>query len=513
MNSTTARYAGLLLHITSLPSPHGIGDLGQGAYRLVDWMEEAAFNLWQILPTGPTGYGNSPYAPRSSFAANELFIDLHQLVEAGYLEARALDHVPSFREDRVDFPSVTAFKMPHLKAAALAFIRAGHTERGPYRAFCTAQRFWLDDYALFRTIAEEWGDSRWMSHWSRELGQRDATALRRFTDEHRQEIEVWRVLQYFFDVQWKKLKAYVNARGIRLIGDVPIFVASDSSDTWQHPHLFKRNAEGVFDPVSGVPPDIFSATGQLWGNPVYDWPVHRASGYQWWIERMKRLFSLTDMVRVDHFRGFEATYEIPADHVTAEFGAWVKADGDGLFQAIESKLGHLEIIAEDLGLMNDEVLALRDGHNFPGMKIFQFGFTTTETGEPNYHDDFLPHNWGERFVAYTGTHDNNTTLGWYRSLSKKEQRMVRAYLNCRSDAVVPAMIRALMLSHARTAIILMQDLLKKGEEARFNYPSSCNDENWSWRVKGDELSPALARQVARLVTISSRDGRVVPSIN
>jgi len=218
-------------------------------------------------------------------------------------------------------------------------------------------------------------------------------------------------------------------------------------------------------------------------------------------------------VRVDHFRGFEATYEIPASHVTAEFGSWVKADGVGLFEAIESTLGPLEIIAEDLGLMNDEVLALRDGHNFPGIKIFQFGFTTTETGEPNYHDDFLPHNWGERFVAYTGTHDNNTTLGWYRSLSKKEQRMVRAYLNCRSDAVVPAMIRALMLSHARTAIILMQDLLKKGEEARFNYPSSCNDENWSWRVKGDELSPALARQVARLVTISSRDGRVVPSIN
>ena len=338
-------------------------------------------------PPGPPATATRR-TPRSSFAANELFIDLHQLVEAGYLEARALDHVPSFREDRVDFPAVTAFKMPHLKAAALAFIRAGHTERGPYRAFCTAQRFWLDDYALFRTIAEEWGDSRWMSHWSRELGQRDATALRRFTDEHRQEIEVWRVLQYFFDVQWKSLKAYANACGIRLIGDVPIFVASDSSDTWQHPHLFKRNAEGVFDPVSGVPPDIFSDTGQLWGNPVYDWPVHRASGYQWWIERMKRLFSLTDMVRVDHFRGFEATYEIPADHVTAEFGSWVKADGVGLFEAIESKLGHLEIIAEDLGLMNDEVLALRDGHNFPGMKILQFAFTTTETGEPNYHDDF-----------------------------------------------------------------------------------------------------------------------------
>ena len=509
MNSTTARHAGVLLHITSLPSQHGIGDLGAGAYRAADWMASANLNLWQILPTGPTGYGNSPYAPRSSFAANELFIDLEQLSDAGHLGRSELAEHPRFSQTRVDFPGVETYKLALLKKAARRFIAEGGTRLDGYRTFSRANRFWLDDYALFRTLTETLGDSRWMSHWPAEYAQRDEAALQRFGEAHTAEIELWSVLQYWFDEQWKRLKAYANDRAIRLIGDAPIFVASDSSDTWQHHHLFKRDEAGRFDPVSGVPPDLFSSTGQLWGNPVYDWRVHRHSGYRWWIERMKRLFTLTDLVRVDHFRGFEATYEIPLDHPTAEFGSWVKADGAGLFEAIGRELGALDIIAEDLGLMNDEVIALRDGNTFPGMKIFQFGFTMDEEGAPNYHDDFLPHNWGEPFVAYTGTHDNNTTLGWYRSLTDAEQQMVKEYLNCADEQIVDEMILRLMQSHARIAIIPMQDLLKKGEEARFNYPSTCNDENWSWRVRGDEMTEPLARRVAHLVAISSRDGRVV----
>lgn len=511
MNSTNARHGGVLLHLTSLPSDHGIGDLGRGAYRTADWISESALTLWQILPTGPTGYGNSPYAPRSSFAANELLIDLDSLVEGGLLERGRVDDHPPFSPERVDFTRVRAYKMPLLMEAAEHFITADGTATSAYRHFCAANAHWLDDYALFQTLISHFGDSRWMSHWPAEYADRDEAALARFKDENALAIERWRVLQYFFDEQFTRFRRYVNGLGIRLIGDVPIFVAVDSCDTWQHRHLFKRDSAGTFTPVSGVPPDIFSSTGQYWGNPVYDWSALEKSGYTWWIDRIRRLFFLTDMVRFDHFKGLEATYEIPAHHPTAEHGTWVKTGGAALFDAIRSALGPLDIIAEDLGLMNDEVIALRDGNNFPGMKILQFGFTQTEEGAANYHDDFLPHNWGEPFVAYTGTHDNNTTLGWYRSLSAQEREMVCTYLGTGEEGVVKAMIRALMLSHARIAIIPMQDVLEKGEEARFNYPSSCNEENWSWRVKESELDSGHARELAHLVTISARDGVVVPS--
>ncbi len=511
MNSTNARYAGLLLHLTSLPSPYGIGDLGPGAYQVADWLKDSGLTLWQILPTCPTGYGNSPYAPRSSFAANELLIDLEDLVGADLLDQRQIAAPPVWNPNAVNYDGVRSYKMPLLKRAAAAFLAHGGRDQVSYQRFVAENSHWLAPYALFQTLVEHFGDSRWISHWPAPYAQRDRETLARFEDEHRHQLEVWQVLQYFFELQWSRFRAYVNERGIRLIGDVPIFVAGDSCDTWQHRELFKRNSGGFFDPVSGVPPDIFSATGQLWGNPVYDWKANREDGFRWWIDRLKRLFTLTDLVRIDHFRGFEATYEIPANHPTAEFGRWVKADGAALFETIRREMGKLDIIAEDLGLMNDEVIALRDGNNFVGMKILQFGFTLTEEGEPNYHDDFLPHNWAEPFVAYTGTHDNDTTLGWYRSLSAKEKRMVRTYLGCTEKTVVEAMIGALFQSHARIVIVPMQDILKYGSEARFNYPSTCNDQNWSWRLRAEELTGERSSALAQLAWRYGRDGRVVPS--
>ncbi len=508
MNSKHKRDAGILLHITSLPSPYGIGDLGRYAYRVADWMEKADIRLWQLLPLNPTGFGNSPYAPRSTFAGNELLLDLEVLQYEGFLSAEDLTALPSFPEHKVDFTAVQQYKLPLLKKAALAFLDAGKEKDTAFLCFCKEQSFWLDDYALFMVLYEKFQDARWFSHWPKEYAERDHKALQEFSASHAIEIATWKVLQYFFAIQWDAFKHYANEKQIKLVGDVPIFVAADSADTWSNMHLFKTDGEGHFSAVSGVPPDIFSATGQLWGNPVYDWKVLEKEEYQWWIKRLERLFTMIDILRIDHFRGFDAYYEIPAGDTTAERGTWVHVDGERFFRKVREYFGSVPIIAEDLGLLTDSVEELRDTNGFPGMKILQFGFSKDSEGKSNYYDDFLPHNWKDNFVAYTGTHDNNTTLGWFHALDTQDRKMVLTYLDCSEDMVVKKMIRTLMLSCARTAVIPMQDLLEKDEEARMNYPSTCNDVNWSWRASFDEFSDAIAEELAHLVTISARNGRL-----
>ncbi len=504
MNTKNVRDAGILLHITSLPSAYGIGDLGKDAYAVADWMAEAGVTLWQLLPLGPTGYGNSPYAPRSTFAGNELLVSLDELMHQGFLTTEdCLEH-PVFPKDHVDYDMVQRYKLPLLKKAARNFLEEGGANERAYTQFCKEQRFWLEDYALFMALYEQEMDGRWFSHWPKAYAKRESNALRSFLSEKKLEVETWKVLQFFFELQWKAFKLYVNSKQIKLIGDVPIFVASDSADTWSNLHLFKIDKEGRFSAVSGVPPDIFSSTGQLWGNPVYDWKVLKQEGYGWWLKRLERLFAMTDILRIDHFRGFDAYYEIPSGDTTAENGSWVAVDGADFFKAVHTRFGSVAIIAEDLGLMTESVEKLRDENHFPGMKILQFGFSRNENGEPNYHDDFLPHNWDENFVAYTGTHDNNTTLGWFRSLDAQDKEMVLSYLDCNKETVVWTMIRTLLMSHARTAVVPMQDILEKDEKARMNYPSSCNEYNWSWRLIPDELDDSLAKRLSRLITISGR---------
>jgi len=508
MNSTNVRNAGILLHITSLPSAYGIGDLGTDAYAMADWLAKANIRLWQVLPLGPTGFGNSPYAARSTFAGNELMIDPQQLLHQGLLKACDLENHPEFPAERVDFEAVQAWKLPLLKKAAANFLNQGKNKHACFETFCIQHSFWLDDYALFMALMERYGDGRWFSHWPKQYAKREEAQLKQFVTQNEQQVMQWKVLQYFFSQQWEAFKTYVHNKDIQLVGDVPIFVAADSADTWSNLHLFKTDEHGLFSAVSGVPPDFFSATGQLWGNPVYDWSVLEKEGYAWWLKRLERLFSLTDILRIDHFRGFDAYYEIPSGEKTAQRGEWVNVDGDAFFKAVRKRFGSVPIIAEDLGIMTDSVKQLRDGNDLPGMKIFQFGFTRDKDGMPNYYDDFLPHNWGENFVVYTGTHDNNTTNGWFASLGREDKDIVLSYLGCDEHDMLSCMLRTLMLSHARTAIIPMQDVLGKGEEARMNYPSTCNDRNWSWRMLKDACTDDSAFTLAHLVEISARTGKL-----
>ncbi len=447
------RAAGILLHPASLPSKNCIGDLGPRAYQFVDFMQASGARLWQVLPLGPTGYGESPYDSPSAFAGNTHLISLDLLAEKGFLQESDLQRTPCLEGARIDYGNVRKWKLPLLEKAAESFLTSGGDEG--YPAFCRENSWWLDDYAVF----------------SRGTGK----------------IENEKVLQYFFFSQWNALKEYANSRQIRIIGDIPIFVSLHSADFQANRHLFHTDKNGAPTVVAGVPPDYFSSTGQLWGNPLYDWKVHKKEGYSWWLRRIKHLSEMTDIIRIDHFRGFEAYWAVPAGAKTAETGKWLKAPGKDFFKKVRENFPDLKIMAEDLGVITDEVRDLRDTFNFPGMKVMQFGFEGGEDRKLDPSNVFLPFNYTSNSVVYSGTHDNNTTRGWYNNLPGWNRDLIRRYLARPDDDIVWDIIREGMQSCADFAVFPMQDLLDLGEEARMNLPSTVGG-NWSWKMKPEDLN-------------------------
>jgi 4-alpha-glucanotransferase len=492
------RSSGILMHPTSLPSRGGIGDLGPAAYEFADWLAAAGQAQWQVLPFGPVGYGNSPYSCTSAFAGNVLMISLERLAERGYIR---WDRIADKGEltSAVDFNEVCARKLPLLREAAQNFLKSSPVgARKRYDAFCETCKWWLDDYALFAVLRERFGETSWNS-WPEDLVHRKPSALAKVRAEMELQIDSERFLQFAFFEQWKSLRAYCAARGIGVIGDVAIFVSYDSADVWTHPDIFRLNPDLSPEVVAGVPPDAFSETGQRWGNPLYDWDALKARGYDWWIDRMKWTVESCDLVRLDHFRGFEACWEIPAEDPTAENGHWVAGPNYDLFRALKSELGKLPFIAEDLGYITPEVHALRKKLDVPGMKVMQFGF-----GDKGAHV-YLPHRFTTDSVVYTGTHDNDTTVGWWNhGANESEKAWVYRYFGKMDDGVHWAFVRGAFESVATLAVIPLQDLLGLDSDARMNVPSKPGG-NWTWRLDRGALTPELANKLALLTEVTDRE--------
>jgi 4-alpha-glucanotransferase len=494
------RASGVLLHPTSLPSPYGIGDLGDGAYALVDFLVESRQSLWQILPLGPTGYGDSPYQCFSSFAGNPLLVSPARLVQDGYLPETALAQAPDFPAERVDYGRVIDYKNELLALAHEHFATHGtDAQRDAYGRFTDLTAAWLDDYALFMALKEhhrEHAGGVWNT-WPEPLAQRRTEALAEWGEKLADQISLHKFKQFLFFEQWLTLKQHANARGVRIIGDVPIFVAFDSADVWANLELFHLDDRGRPTFVAGVPPDYFSETGQRWGNPLYRWQQMAENGYAWWAARLKMTFAQVDIVRIDHFRGFEAYWEIPAEEPTAVVGQWVKGPDQAFFEAMRRRLGELPIIAEDLGVITPEVIALREAFDFPGMKILQFAFGGTQTS------DFLPHNYPRNCVVYTGSHDNETTLGWYGNASPEEQDHVRRYVARDGSDIVWDMIRLAQASVADMAVIPLQDLMELDNEARMNYPGRVGGW-WTWRYRQEMLTQEIAGRLREMTELYGR---------
>ena len=521
------RKSGILLHPTSLPGTPGIGTIGKPAYAFIDWLVDAGQSLWQVLPLGPTGYGDSPYASFSTFAGNPLLIDLDDLVARGWLskkDARPPEYIKN--TGNVDFGAVVWWKLPVLKKAASVFLeRAGDEALAQYKEFCKSKKAWLNDYALFMSIKafydqkaaeEKPASSIWHSWWPRPLALHKPEALEEWGRAHKADVEVYKIIQFFFNVQWTALKAYANENGISIIGDIPIFVAPDSADVWSNQSLFQLDKNGRPLAVAGVPPDYFCADGQLWGNPLYDWAAMKKDGYKWWLNRIKRVFELTDVLRIDHFRGFEAYWSVPAGEKTAINGKWNKGPGYDLFKTIRSKLGDLPVIAEDLGVITDEVRALRDQCGFPGMKVLQFAFSPDEAREHGMVNYFLPHMYDtSNCVVYTGTHDNDTLQGWLLNLSDEQLLLVAQYIEgepmsvqkarslVKSGELRKAMIRAVMASSADYAVVPMQDITGIDNAGRMNMPSTTGT-NWTWRMDKADLKKKAAEALNFLSALYGR---------
>jgi 4-alpha-glucanotransferase len=500
------RAAGILLPITALPSRYGIGCLSKEAFAFVDLLVDAGQHYWQILPVGPTGYGDSPYQSFSTFAGNPYLIDLQALIDIGLLDGKECDLASGECDgDRVDYEMQYRRRLPLLRRAYRAFCSfASSKEREDLNLFCRRHAAWLSDYAHFMALKEAHGGSA-CTAWASPLIHREKIAMEQSRILLGDEIDFYCFLQSIFFAQWQALRAYANERGVSVIGDLPIYVSADSADVWANPELFCVDARLVPTAVAGCPPDGFSDGGQLWGNPLYRWETHAATGYAWWIERLRHCFSLYDVLRIDHFRGFESYYAIPYGAKDAKGGEWKAGPGIPLFRAAESRIGHKEIIAEDLGYMTDAVRQMLSESGFPGMKVLQFAFDARDTGSKSDH---LPHNYPENCVAYTGTHDNQTLCGWLASITPGELQRLREYL-CDFDtptARLPQrLISLLMQSRARLCIIPLQDYLALGDEARINTPSTLG-ENWRWRVKQELLTPQLAKEI-RAMTV--RYGRLV----
>ena len=482
------RSCGILMHISSLPSPYGIGTFGAEAEKFADWLKEAGQKYWQVLPIGPTGYGDSPYQPFSSFAGNPLLIDLDELVEHGYLAKKSLDNYdygadPSY----VDFDSVNRHKTALLREAF-----AGFTDDVGYTSFVIEEQDWLDDYALFMALKDKFGGRPW-SDWDDDIKLREPEAVKRWTEELKNDIKFYKFVQYIFYRQWDRFHRYCNKNGIQLIGDIPIYVSPDCADVWAQPELFELDEKRVPKRVAGVPPDYFSATGQLWGNPLYNWEEMHKTGYKWWLKRIGKSKESFDMLRIDHFRAFDTYYAIPYGHKTAENGTWEKGPGMELFNAIKNDLGDVNIIAEDLGDIFDSVKELLRDTGFPGMRVLQFGFNPDNTD-----NDHLPHNYPKNCCAYTGTHDNSTIMQWYREADPKSRAMARRYVKPRLfERFSAACVRVVYASPANLAIIPMQDILGLGADARMNVPSTVGG-NWKWRMLPGRLTASRAEKLRSL---------------
>ncbi|HUT37304.1 MAG TPA: 4-alpha-glucanotransferase [Planctomycetota bacterium] len=491
------RSAGILLHPTSLPGRYGIGELGHTAHRLADFLAEGGQSLWQILPLGPTGYGDSPYACFSAFAGNPLLLNLEWLASEGDIERAELASAPPFPEGHVDFGPVIGWRGELFARAAERFRRHATGERrDAFDRFCAENADWLDDYALFRALKDAHGGAVWNT-WDPALAAREPAALAEARRRLDDAMFLHRYLQYQFFRQWDDLKRHANAQGIRIVGDIPIFVAFDSADVWAHPELFLIGDDLKPTVVAGVPPDYFSKTGQLWGNPLYRWDAMAADGYAWWVRRFRQTFRTVDIVRLDHFRGFAAYWEVPADETTAINGQWVEGPGAALFDALKAALGDLPIIAEDLGLITPDVDALRQQFEFPGMKVLHFAFTTDGT------HPYLPHNYGANCIVYTGTHDNDTTLGWYHTREAKEKAALHRYLGPTAEPVNWSLARLAYASVADVAIIPLQDALGLGGEARMNTPGKPSG-NWTWRFREHALTPGLRERLLDLALTYGR---------
>ncbi len=502
----------MLLHPTSLPGPYGIGDLGPEAYRFLKFLADAGQSLWQVLPLGPTGYGDSPYACYSAFAGNTLLISPEQLVADGLL-SRADLYVSQSNSDRIDFGEAHSLKESLLRKVYQNYTKTTDTNlRSSFETFAQHHANWLEDYALFRALKDAHGGIAW-NNWEASLVNRTSAALERAREELRDEIEAHMFYQFLFFRQWSTLKAYANEHGIKVVGDLPIFVAPDSADVWTNPEQFQLDKNGTPTVVAGVPPDYFSTTGQLWGNPLYNWDHMLEDGFTWWIERVRATLTVVDIARIDHFRGFAACWEIPGGDKTAERGRWVEAPGKELFTAIKKALGEIPIIAEDLGVITPDVVALREQFGFPGMRILQFGF-----GSDTKNLD-LPHNYVPNVVAYTGTHDNDTTVGWFHSVAgegstrtaaqiKREQTFCINYLNTDGHEIHWDFIRGVWASVANTAIVPLQDLLGLGPDARMNLPNSTSG-NWSWRYREGALTTEIAQRLNKLTELYGRTREAV----
>ncbi len=493
------RASGILLHPSSLPSPGGIGDLGPSAYKFADFLAAARQTLWQILPLGPAGYGNSPYSATSAFAGNTLLISLERLAERGWIGRERVTSLPAV-VGRVDYERVRETKLPLLQEAAKNFLTGAKGEnRQRFEKFCWENGWWLEDYVLFDALRRRYNNESWNT-WPHDLAMREPAAMDKARKELAEELSVERFLQFAFSEQWRALRGYCHARGIGIVGDIAIFVSYDSADVWTHPDVFRLDRERNPEVVAGVPPDAFSETGQRWGNPLYKWDALRDRGYDWWVQRVRWALMLCDIIRLDHFRGFQAYWEIPASEPTAVHGKWVAGPSDDLFVVLRQQLGDLPFIAEDLGLITPDVNALRERLQIPGMRVMQFGF-----GNPGAHI-YLPHKFEPNTVVYTGTHDNDTTLGWWKTgTSEQERRHIKAYLGDAPDGIHWAMIRAAEASVARQCIIPMQDVLGLDSDGRMNIPSS-SDGNWSWRYQPNALAPELAAKLAAIAEVSDRGG-------
>lgn len=491
------RSSGILVHPTSLPGRFGVGDLGPGAIKMLDFLHHARQRMWQVLPLGPTGYGSSPYALLSAFAGNPLLISPERLLEDGLVTSAELKSAPVGRADRIDYDPVARWKAQLLRAAYARYERvASATLRAELAAFCAAQAEWLDEFALFMALKDKHGGTAW-TQWAAPYARRDPAALAEARVTLTEEIALHRYAQFLFYRQWGAIRKEARKRDIAIIGDLAIFVAHDSADVWANQRYFKLDRRGEPLVVAGVPPDYFSPTGQRWGNPIYRWDAIAADGYPWWVARARHALELADIVRLDHFRGFEAHWEIPGDKPTAEGGRWVEGPGAALFETIQRTLGETPFIAEDLGVITPAVDALRERFGFPGMRVMQFGF---DDGPKSPH---LPHHAKVNSVLYTGTHDNDTSAGWFAALKEPQRAYTLRYLNTDAARVPMAMIRAAQASVAQLVIAPLQDVLRLGSDARMNFPSRV-DGNWEWRCPERLLTNDVAEQLAQFATLYDR---------